>query len=214
MPIVSFYGLLACVIAVAMIALVIMSVAGGRAGALKKQGVAWTIAIAMIVLSVGIGQVKARGAGQSSPAPEPTMPPSVAPVTPAKQNSYVYDEAGVLSSSAIKKLDRRNEKLLEDMDVLIAVITCNNEGDLYDYALERAEEMGLGEYDFVVVMDIAGESGGIVQGAGLYNEGWFSDEDCTKYAKKYMEKPFHKGDYDKAALSVTEALEEWYYDNY
>lgn len=208
------YGII-MVLGVAVLTFVVMGLVAGKVGALKKPGVAWVLVIVMIAASVGIGRMKANA--WYEPAPEPTGVPSAAPnpVAPVQNaDSYVVDEARVLSSSTVKKLDKRNRKLLDDMDVLIAVITCNNEGDLYDYALDQAEELGLGEYDFVVVMDIAAQSGGLVQGAGLYNEGWFSDEDCTKYAEKYMKKAFDKGDYDEAALSVTEALEEWYYDNY
>jgi len=205
------------VLAVVLVAFSILGImAGGKAGFLKKQRVAWTLAILMIAASVGIGQAKAS-AGHNTPAPEPTGAPTVPPqpVTPAEQDSYVYDEAGVLSSSTIKTLDRRNEKLLKDMNTAIAVVTCNyGRSDLYDYALERGEEMELGQYDFIAVLDISGENYWLVQGAGLYNEGWFSDDDCSRYAQKYMEKDFARGDYDGAVLSLTEALEEWYYDNY
>ncbi len=185
----------------------------GSGSALQNQGVAWAITALMIVCAIGIGRAKAKTA--YTPAPEPTRPPSVAPAVPASTDSLVHDEAGVLSSSTEKELDRRNEKLLRDMDTAIAVVTCNyGRNDLDSYALDQAEELGLGEYDFIVVLDISGENYWLVQGAGLYNEGWFSDDDCTDYAVKYMKKDFIKGDYDGAVLSLTEALEEWYYDNY
>jgi len=193
---------------------VIVIVATGKAGFLKKQGVAWSVTILMIAAAMGIGNAKARTAAPT-PEPPPSSAPTVPPAASAAEDSYVVDEAGVLSSSTVRKLDQRNQKLLEDMNTAIAAVTCNyGRDDLYDYALERAEEMDLGQYDFIVVLDISGENYWLVQGSGLYNEGWFSDEDCADYARKYMEKDFAKGDYDGAVLSLTEALEEWYYDNY
>lgn len=196
-----------CVLAVGVI------VATGKAGFLKKQGVAWAVTILMIAAALGIGNAKARSA--PVPEPRPSSAPTVPPGAPAGQDSYVVDEAGVLSPSTVKKLDQRNEKLLEDMNTAIAVVTCNyGRDDLYDYALDWAAEMELGRYDFIIVLDISGENYWLVQGSGLYDEGWFSDDDCSDYARKYMEKDFVKGDYDGAVLSLTEALEEWYYDNY
>lgn len=199
---------------VALVAIVLLCVLSGKS-ILKKQGVAWALTILMIVAAIGVGRAKAGSTGHNSPAPEPTRPPSASPAIPADQDGYVRDEAGVLSSSAIKKLDRRNEKLLDDMNTAIGVVTCRYGGsDLYDYTLDRAEELGLGEYDFIVILDVSGQQYGLLQGASLSGEGWFSDRDCVDYLDKYLKKSFDKGDYDKAVLSLTEALEEWYYDNY
>ena len=36
--------------------------------------------------------------------------------------------------------------------------------------------------------------------------------DPSEYACDYMERPFAKGDYDNAVLSLTDALERWYGD--
>lgn len=199
---------------VALVAIVLLCVLSGKSF-LKKQGVAWALTILMIVASVGIGRAKASSPGHNAPAPEPTRPPNASSVIPVDQNSLIYDEAGVLSSSAVKKLDRRNEKLLDDMNTAIGVVTCSYAGDdLYDYTLDWAQELGLGEYDFIVILEVSGQRYGLVQGASLSSEGWFSDRDCADYLDKYLKKSFDKGDYDKAVLSLTEALEEWYYDNY
>lgn len=212
----GFFIVLLIVLSLAAVAIVVTSVVGSKGRALKKTGVAWILVIVMIAVSVGIGQAKANSAPRPESRPDATAAPStVQPVSPAQQDSYVYDDAGVLSSSTVKKLDKRNEKLMQDMNVVIAVVTCNyGRSDLYHYALERAEEMELGEYDFIVTLDISGENYWLVQGSGLYNEVLFSDVDCSEYAQKYMEKDFARGDYDDAVLSLTEALEEWYYDNY
>lgn len=166
---------------------------------LKKQGVAILIALVMIAAAIGIGWAKAH-----SPA---------TPYPDSYGESLVYDEANVLSSSTERKLDQRNRDLLEDMDVAIAVVTVNyNSDNLGRDAITYAENIGLGGYDFIVMLDISGDNYWLVQGANLVD--WFSDQECSDYAYEYMEKYFARGDYDKAVLSLTEALEEWYYDNY
>lgn len=172
---------------------------------LKKQGVAWVITIVMIVAAIGIGQAKSR-TFVVTPEPGYNQPGA------AEEYFYVYDDAGVLSDSTEKKLGQRNLDIYTDMDVLIAVVTCNYGGDLFDYALDYAEDIGLGGFDFIVVLDISGENYWLVQGADLVD--WFSDEQCGEYARKYMESDFARGDYDSAVLDLTEALEKWYYDNY
>lgn len=166
---------------------------------LKKQGVAILVAILMIAAAIGIGQAKANGG--ATPYPD------------NYGNSLVFDEAGVLSSGTVRKLDQRNRDLMADMDVAIAVVTVNyNSDNLGRDAISYAEEIGLSGYDFIVMLDISGDNYWLVQGADLVD--WFSDQDCSDYAYEYMEKAFARGDYDKAVLSLTEALEEWYYDNY
>lgn len=163
---------------------------------LKKQGVAWVLTIVMIAAAVGIGQAKARPGGLD-----------------AGSAAYVYDDAGVLSASAEKKLTRRGEQLWDDLGVVIAVVTCNyGYSDLYSYAMDYAGSIGLGGYDFIVVLDISGDNYWLVQGADLTE--WFTDDDCGDYAWNYMEAYFARGDYDNAVLSLTEALENWYYDNF
>lgn len=172
---------------------------------LKKQGVAWAITAVMIVAAVAIGLGRAN-----APTDDPVWDP---PGPGASGLMYVYDEANVLSSSTEKKLSERNRQLYDDMDVVIAVVTCNYGGDdLGGYAVDYADDIGLGGYDFIVVLDISGDNYWLVQGVDLID--WFSDDDCGDYAWDYMEDDFARGDYDSAVLSLTKALADWYYDNY
>ena len=173
----------------------------------KIPAVAWMITGVMVVVAIGIGLEKAERPPVNQPAP----PPNAIPATPVED--YVRDDAGVLSSRTEQTLNERNIRLMDNYEVLIGVATCNYGGDdLYDYALQCAEDMGLGGYDFTVVLDISGENYWLVQGDKLTRD--FTDGDCSDYAYNYMEASFAKGDYDKAVLSLTEALENWYEDYY
>lgn len=180
---------------------------------LKKQGAAWAITAVMIAASIGIGQAKAPANPGPDAIEQPLPDSGFVEIIPEEGSYfYVYDDAGVLSAEAEEELGQRNMQLYHDMDVLVAVVTCNYGGDLFDYAMDYAEDIGLGAYDFIVVLDISGDNYWLVQGAELVDS--FTDQDCSDYAWEYMEDAFARGDYDDAALNLVSALSDWYYDNY
>ena len=167
----------------------------------KKQGVAWALTALMVVAAIGIGYAKAP---INDPTPEPDLPQGSATFP-----SYVRDDAGVLSDKTERALYERNLRLYGNYGVVIGVVTCNYGGeDLYDYALNRAENMDLRDSDFIVVLDIRGDNYWLVQGVDLVDD--FTDDDCGRYARNYMEDAFAAGDYDRAVLDLTEMLELWY----
>ena len=190
----GFSGIFLLVIPIALAA-GILAFAGGRGvSVFQKQGVAWGLTALMIVAAIGIGFAKAPVSG---PAPEEAPQP------------YVRDDVGALSYNTLTQLTQRNQRLYDKYGVVIGVVTCNyGREDLYDYAIKQAGEMGLGGYDFIVVLDIRGDNYWLVQGADLVR--YFTDDDCSDYAWNYMEQAFAGGDYDSAVLKLTQALEDWY----
>lgn len=189
----------------AILAVTILAVVGNRGtGVFKKQGVAWIVTGVMIFAAIGIGYAKAPA--NNHPAPEPYLPGA-----PNGAASFVWDDAGVLSSETVRTLDQRNERLWKQYGVSIGVVTCNyGRDDLDQYAMKRAEEMGLGGYDMIVALDISGDNYWLIQGSDI--SGAFTDQDCSDYAYEYMEYDFARGFYGDGLLSLTEALESWYED--
>ena len=172
---------------------------------LKKQSVAWVITILMILIAIGFGLAKTP----ASPGPEGPG----GSYSDGSDSWYVYDDAGVLSASTERTLRERNRQLYESMDVVIACVTTDyGRDDLYDFAMDYAGSIGLGQYDFIVVLDISGENYWLIQGSGLVE--LFSDDDCSAYAWQYMEQPFARGDWASALLNLTDALADWYADHY
>ena len=169
---------------------------------LKKQGVAWVITIVMIVAAIGIGAGKAN---TSAVTPEPSQ--TYAPIV-NDASQYVYDDAGVLSSSEEKELSRLVGEMYASTGSVVACVTTNyGWDDLYDFALDYADSIGLGAYDFIVVLDISGENYWLVQGIGLVD--YFTDDDCGDYAWNYMEDHFARGDYGSALTELVKALYDW-----
>ncbi len=170
----------------------------------KKQGAAWLITIVMVVVSIGIGYAKAPF---NNPTPEPDYPSTTIP--PAASDTFVRDDANVLSTRTEQELAQRNQRLWQRYSVTVAVITCNyGRDDLGDYAYRQAVEMGLGGYDMIVALDISGDNYWLVQGDDIRRD--FTDDDCSNYAYDYMEDYFVRGMYDDAVLELTAALEDWY----
>ena len=209
MPVFPIKTLLLLIIPVS-VAAVILAVAGKRGGGVfKKQGVAWGLTVVMVFAAIGIGYAKAPvKPPANSPAPPQTNAPAAYPA-----DSFVWDDANALSGQTERELDERNERLWNNYNVTIGVVTCNyGKDDLDQYAMKRAEEMGLGGYDFLVALDIAGENYWLVQGDDIRRV--FTDDDCSDYAYDCMEKHFAAGDYDNAVLKLTKALEDWYGNYY
>lgn len=182
--------------------------AGAVAGknVFKKQGVAWGLTALMVFAAVGIGYARSPVVGTPEPRPD-------VPNAPASGQSYVWDDARVLSDREVQVLNDRNDRLWDRYSASIGVVTCNYGGDdLYDYALQCAADMGLGGYDFTVVLDIQGNNYWLLQGNDIRRD--FTDNDCSNYAYEYMEYEFAHGFYGEALLSLTEALEVWYGNYY
>ena len=121
---------------------------------LKKQSVAWGIAILMVLAAVGFGLAKAPGRSQPG-----NDRPNVATPTP---------ETNVLSDDTEAYLTQRNDELLARHQAMVSFVTVNeNSDDLGQFALDYARQIGLMSVDMIVVLDISGENYWLVQGADL-----------------------------------------------
>lgn len=187
---------------VAIAAAVLAAVSQRGRAVFQKQGVAWGLTALMVVAAIGIGYARAPVNG---PAPAPDYPSETIP--PAASGPFVRDDANVLSARTQRELDQRNDRLWQRHNVTVAVVTCNNQRDLGDYAYRQAVEMGLGGYDMVVALDIRGDNYWLLLGADVDKDFPY---DPSEYAYDYMEDYFVRGMYDDAVLDLTAALEDWY----
>lgn len=203
-PVFRLGTLLLLVIPIA-IAAAVLGIAFSRGvSVFKKQGVAWALTIVMVFAAIGIGCAKAPA--RNEPPPESGYP---SPPSAASSVSFVWDNARVLSRTTVNELNERNEWLWDNYNVTVGVVTCDYGGDdLYSYAMQCAEDMGLGGYDMIVVLDIKGDNYWLLQGDDISR--YFTDADCADYAYDYMEEWFAAGDYDFAVCQLTEMLELWY----
>jgi len=103
----------------------------------KKYGVALVLTAAMIVLAVAIGR-------PSAPKPE----------NPDYYGKWIADDADILSASAEKAISGYNEQLDGKYGSIVGLITVDSWAgeDPEDLTYDRAEEMGFGEWDFVLAL--------------------------------------------------------------
>lgn len=210
------FGLVAIAAVIAVVVLVRgggLSASGTVGGFFKKQGVAWGLTLAMVFAAIGIGYAKAPfndPKPENVPAPPQTIPPGYSEtIPPASADSFVWDNAQVLSDRTVRELDERNDRLWNNYNVTVGVVTCDYGGDdLYGYALQCADDMGLGGYDMIVVLDILGDNYWLLEGNDIRRD--FTDQTASDYAYDYMEEWFAAGDYDFAVCQLTEMLELWY----
>ena len=198
-------GIVIFVLCIAAVGAAMGGVAAGvknkKVNIFKTQAGAWLFTIVMVTAAIDIGYAKSPLAGTQEPRPD-------VPNAPASADSYVWDDANVLSGQTERVLNERNGRLWDRYSVTIGVVTCNyGRADLGAHALRCAEDMGLGGYDMIVVLDISGDNYWLLLGDSLTS-------DCSGYASEYMEYWFVRGDYDNAVLDLTEALERWYGDHY
>ncbi len=104
---------------------------------LKKYGWALLLTAAMILLAVVIGR--------------PTAPKAE---NPDYYGQWISDEADILSASAEKAIAGYNEQLDKKYGSIVGLITVDTWGtaDPEDFTYDRAEEMGLGEWDFLLLL--------------------------------------------------------------
>ena len=116
-----------------------------------------------------------------------------------------------LPDRTVRELDERNDRLWDRHNVTVAVVTCDNQRELGEYAYRQAEKMGLGGYDMVVALDIRGDNYWLLLGSDVGRDFPY---DPSEYAYEYMENAFVRRDYDGAVLELTKALEDWYGKQY
>lgn len=206
MPVFPIRWILMLALPVAIAAAVLAAASKRGSGVFKKQGVAWGLTVLMIFAAIGIGYAKAPFNG---PVPEPGYPTQTAP--PPASGSFVWDDANALSARTIRELDQRNDRLWDRHNITVAVVTCDNQRELGEYAYRQAEKMGLGGYDMVVALDIRGDNYWLLLGSDVGRDFPY---DPSEYAYEYMENAFVRRDYDGAVLELTKALEDWYGKQY
>lgn len=206
MPVFPIRWILMLALPVAIAAAVLAAASKRGSGVFKKQGVAWGLTVLMIFAAIGIGYAKAPFNG---PVPEPGYPTQTAP--PPASGSFVWDDANALSDRTVRELDQRNDRLWDRHNITVAVVTCDNQRELGEYAYRQAEKMGLGGYDMVVALDIRGDNYWLLLGSDVGRDFPY---DPSEYAYEYMENAFVRRDYDGAVLELTKALEDWYGKQY
>lgn len=162
----------------------------------KNKTVAMVIMAAAIMLSIGIGVMKAPAVDSQVSA----GPPLNTVLDSDYFLQYIVDEANVLSAEAEEKLSLYNANWDEMMGGIIGIATVNGfSGSIDDVAWEYGNALGLGENDAVLFLDaVSGEY--TVQAYGRMYDLFAAQP--GSFVDNLMSVGIAAGKYDSAALSL------------
>lgn len=145
--------------------------------------------------------------------------PAFASTLPDAPNSYVLDEADVISAETERYINMQNEALAEDCGAEIVFVTVDFTGDYStaDYAYELFNKWGIGDKKknngLLFLLAVGAEDYYAMPGSGITD--LFSGGTLSSILNDYMEADFAAGDYDAGvrktfdrALSIMKS----YYD--
>ena len=174
---------------------------------LKKRPVAIVIAVLAIALGIGLGQLRANRA----PAPPSTGETALdTSLSTAAYETWLWDEANVFSSSEEKNICLYNANWDQRYTSLLAVAAVKSvDGDIADYAYALGNEIGLGQGDALLVLDVGGQDAYLATGED-FAEVLLNDTQATTYLNLHLYEDFMAGNYGKGVLSFMAALNERY----
>lgn len=175
---------------------------------LKKQGVAWGITIALIVIAIVIGLV--RGGSQT-----PTANPPASLDTSLSTGAYhqwVGDFADVLSDSEIDQICLYNANWDYRYGSIIVVETLEDTPaqGLDNYAYDQAVSFDLGSADAYLAI-VPDETEAYLAVGVDYP---LSDSQITAYMNQYLYDGVKSGNVGQGILTLFSALNDYYVENY
>ena len=173
----------------------------------KKRPVAVVVLVLAIVAGILLGQLKADRA----PAPPSTGETALdTSLSTAAYETWIWDEANAFSSSEEKQICLYNANWDERYTSLLAVAAVKSvDGDIADYAYELGNEIGLGQGDALLVLDIGGQDAYLATGDD-FADVLLSDTQATTYLNLYLYEDFMAGNYGKGVLTFMSALNDRY----
>ena len=175
----------------------------------QKKSVAVVVMIAAIAAAVAIGYVRrpavALAPGESSSAGQYALDD----LSTAGYGKWIDDRAGVLSGKTEEAISLYNANWDARYHSLVAVVTVKGvSGDMDDFAYDYGYQMGLGDGDAILVLDVSGQDAYLATGSDFRT--MLTDSMTTDYMDRYLYDDFMAGDYGQGVLSLFGALHVLY----
>ena len=139
-------------------------------------------------------------------------PADISPVHLIDANRYVCNPDGILSQSAVDRIDAAFRTVEDSTGVqtLVAVLDEIDPDDCFEFAHQLGEKVGVGKSSSnngLVILLSTGER--CIQFATGYGvEGVLPDAICKRVQERYMNKYFAEGKWDEGMVAGAEALKE------
>ena len=178
---------------------------------LQKKSVAILLTLVMIAAGIGLGQLRANQA-PATPTQGPTALDTG--LSTAAYEDWLWDEADVFSGGEEKKICLYNANWDKRYSSLLAIAAVRNvDGDIADYAYELGNEIGLGQGDALLVLDIGGKDAYLATGND-FSDVLLNETQVSTYLDLYLYEDFMDGDYGEGVLTFMAALNERYVEEF
>ena len=175
----------------------------------KKRPVAIAVMILAIAAGILLGQLKANRAPAVPSTGETALDTSL---STAAYETWLWDEANVFSPSEEKQICLYNANWDLRYTSLLAVAAVNAvDGDIANYAYELGNEIGLGQGDALLVLDVGNQDAYLATGDD-FADYLLSDTQATTYLNQYLYEDMMDGNYGKGVLTFMAALNQRYVD--
>lgn len=175
---------------------------------LKKQGVAWGVTIALIVIAIVIGLVR------KEPEPEHISGALDGSLSIEGYEKWILDDASVLSANIEDQISLHNATFDSRYNSIIAVVTVDTLSagtNIEDAAYHLGAEAGLGEGDALVLLVV--EDGEFYVAVG--NEfGTIITASVENELGGILTKALDTGEYDAYVMKFFSTMNEVYYANF
>lgn len=172
---------------------------------LQKTWVAWLLTAVMIAAAVGIG--RAKPSGTSTPVTTPESAALDESLSTSKYEKYIWDDAGVLSSKTEKQIALYNANWDYRYNSVVAIAATDSTGGIEDFAWDQGIDMGLGEGDAILAIDLRAGDWFVAPGDD------FSTILTNKVTSELSDILSGKLD-DKTVLAFYQELNQVYYANF
>ena len=173
----------------------------------QKRWVAVLVTVVAIAAGIGLGQLRANRAPEVPVTGETALDTTLSTVA---YETWIWDEADVLTSGEEKQICLYNANWDKRYTSLLAVAAVKSvEGDIADYAYGLGSEIGLGQGDALLVLDIGGQDAYLATGDD-FGAVLLSDTQAATYLDLYLYEDFMNGNYGKGVLTFMAALNERY----
>lgn len=161
----------------------------------RKYGVALAVTAAMILLAVMIGKPDAPKADN-----------------PDYYGKWIADDANLLSDAAERAITGYNEQLDEKYGSIVGLVTVDSWGgaDPESFTYERAEEMGFGEWDFVLALSKRDKDFYFAFGA---ESGYYANAKLETAVIRHMTDAVYGSGADTILPALYADLAAWYDDH-
>jgi len=180
----------------------------------QKRWVAILLTAIMMVGGIAIGAQRGKTEPPTGPIDSSVSTELDTSLSTSKYTTWLWDEAEVLSSSTEKQICLYNANWDKRYNSLIAVAAVKSTDNLSidEYSISLAEEIGIGDGDALLVLNIGGQDAYIVTGSEFST--MLTDSLATEYMDTYLYEDFMRGNYDNAVSYFYSAMNSLYINTF